>query len=99
VRSEVLNALAALQPLHSDDPEFRAVLETLTGRAFDQLIPHLAALKEAGLLLRRADAYRVVPDLLGALCCPARLAMQYAARPPDTSTGYAAQLAAARWRT
>ncbi len=65
VRQEVLRAVAALQPLRTADADFRATLEVLTGRAFDQLAPHLAAWEDAGILLRRHETYRVVPDLLG----------------------------------
>ena len=65
VRVEVLHAVAALQPLRTADSEFRDALVALTGRPYDQVAPHLAALEEAGLLLRRAETFRVVPDLLG----------------------------------
>jgi transcriptional regulator with XRE-family HTH domain len=65
VRIEVLHAVAALQPLRTADAEFRDALVVLTGRAYDQVAPHLAALDEAGLLLRRGETFRVVPDLLG----------------------------------
>jgi transcriptional regulator with XRE-family HTH domain len=65
VRIEVLHAVAALQPLRTADAEFRDALVALTGRAYDQVAPHLAALEEAGLLLRRGETFRVVPDLLG----------------------------------
>jgi hypothetical protein len=65
VRVEVLHAVAALQPLRTADSEFRDALVALTGRPYDQVAPHLAALEEAGLLLRRAGTFRVVPDLLG----------------------------------
>lgn len=65
VRSEVLKAVAALQPMRLNKPEFRDALEELTCRPFDQVSSHLAALEEAGVLLRRGAALRVVPDLLG----------------------------------
>jgi transcriptional regulator with XRE-family HTH domain len=65
VRAEVLHAVAALQPLRTADVEFRDALTALTGRSYDQVVPHLAALEEAGLLLRRGATFRVVPDLLG----------------------------------
>jgi transcriptional regulator with XRE-family HTH domain len=65
VRVEVLHAVAALQPLRTADSEFRDALVALTGCPYDQVAPHLAALEEAGLLLRRAETFRVVPDLLG----------------------------------
>ena len=65
VREEVLRAVAALQPLRTDDGDFCNALEELTGRDFDQLVPHLSAWEDAGILLRRGPTYRVVPDLLG----------------------------------
>lgn len=65
IRREVLHAVAALQPLRTADGDFREALEELTGRAFDQLVPHLSAWEDAGILLRRGQTYRVVPDLLG----------------------------------
>lgn len=65
VRKEVLHAVAALQPLRTADGDFREALEELTGRAFDQLVPHLSAWEDTGILLRRGQTYRVVPDLLG----------------------------------
>ncbi len=65
VREEVLRAVAALQPLRTDDGDFRDALEELTGRVFDQIVPHLSAWEDAGILLRRGHTYRIVPDLLG----------------------------------
>ncbi len=65
VRQEVLRAVAALQPLRTDDGAFRDALRELTGYDFDRLVPHLSAWEDAGILLRRGSAYRVVPDLLG----------------------------------
>ncbi len=65
LRREVLLAVAAFQPLRTSDNDYRHALEALTERAFDQVVPHLSAWEEAGILLRRGDTYRVVPDLLG----------------------------------
>ncbi|MER6590350.1 hypothetical protein ABT214_00475 [Micromonospora purpureochromogenes] len=65
LRREVLHAVAAMQPFRMNEPEFRASTEALTGRAFDQIVPHLRELENAGVLLRREDAVRIVPDLLG----------------------------------
>jgi transcriptional regulator with XRE-family HTH domain len=84
VREEVLRAVAALQPLRTADADFRAALEALTGRAFDQLVPHLSAWEDAGILLRRRETYRVVPDLLG----DALLARAASARETGTPTEY-----------
>jgi hypothetical protein len=84
VREEVLRAVAALQPLRTADADFRTTLEELTGRAFDQLAPHLSAWEDAGILLRRRETYRVVPDLLG----DALLARAARARETGTPTEY-----------
>jgi transcriptional regulator with XRE-family HTH domain len=84
VRIEVLHAVAALQPLRTADSEFRDALVALTGRAYDQVAPHLAALDEAGLLLRRGETFRVVPDLLGDWL----LARRSHGPGGSTSTGY-----------
>ena len=65
VRAEVLNAVAALQPVRAEQSVFREAMSTLTGRPFDQVKQHLRALEDAGVLLQRNESYRVVPDLLG----------------------------------
>lgn len=83
-REEVLHAVAALQPLRTGDGAFRAALEELTGHAFDQVMPHLSAWEEAGVLLRRGQIYRIWPDLLG----DALLARAAIARDTGTPTGY-----------
>jgi transcriptional regulator with XRE-family HTH domain len=62
---DLLCALAAFQPAHLADPDVRAAMEKLTGMSFSEVVPHLSALEEAGVLLRYGDAVRVVPDLLG----------------------------------
>jgi transcriptional regulator with XRE-family HTH domain len=84
VRREVLRAVSALQPMRTADKDFRNALEELTGRVFDQLVPHLSAWEDSGILLRRGETYRVVPDLLG----DALLARAGCARDTGTSTGY-----------
>jgi transcriptional regulator with XRE-family HTH domain len=83
-RVEVLRAVAAFQPLRTADPDFRATLEELTRRPFDQLAPYLSAWEDAGILLSRQDKYRVVPDLLG----DALLAAASRARKTGAPTGY-----------
>ena len=64
-RQEILKGIAALQPFRLDQSAFRSALEGLTGRAFDQLMPHLRRLEDAGVLTRRGTAIRIIPDLLG----------------------------------
>jgi transcriptional regulator with XRE-family HTH domain len=84
VREEVLHAVAALQPLRTWDGAFRSALEQLTGRTFDQVLPHLSAWEDAGILLRRGQTYRIWPDLLG----DALLAQAVSARDRSAPTGY-----------
>lgn len=83
VREEVLRAVAALQPLRTADGDFRETLENLTGRAFDQLAPHLSAWEDAGILLRRGESYRVVPDLLGDALLARASRTRHAGAPTD----------------
>lgn len=64
-RRDVLTALAAYQPVDLADQQVRDSVEQLTGLDFEQAAPHLSGLEEAGLVLRRGTAVRVVPDLLG----------------------------------
>jgi transcriptional regulator with XRE-family HTH domain len=62
---EVLNAVAALQPLRIDDDDFRSAMSALAQRRFDQVMPYLSSLEAAGILRRRGTSLRIVPDLLG----------------------------------
>lgn len=84
VRQEVLKAIAALQPFRVGEPDFRAGLSELAGRPFDQLMPHIRRLEEAGVLLRRGNSLRIVPDLLGDVL----LAEAAADLQSGTPTGY-----------
>jgi len=62
---EVLNAVAALQPVRIDDDDFRSAMSALAQRRFDQIMPYLSSLEAAGILRRRRTSLRIVPDLLG----------------------------------
>ena len=84
VRDEVLHAVAALQPLRAGDRAFQAALGELTGCALDQVLPHLSAWEDAGILIRRGQTYRISPDLLG----DALLARAASARDTGAPTGY-----------
>jgi hypothetical protein len=64
-RQNLLYAVAAFQPLRLNEPAAAASLEALTGLPADAVALHLAALEQAGVLLRHGAAVRVVPDLLG----------------------------------
>lgn len=65
LRRAVLDAIAALQPLRTDDPAFQDAVAALTNRPFDRAISHIRALEDAGVILRRSASLRIVPDLLG----------------------------------
>ena len=65
IRQEVLKAIAAVQPFRVDQAAFRSALSGLAGKPFDQLVPHIRHLEEAGVLIRRGNSLRIAPDLLG----------------------------------
>ena len=88
VRREVLVAVSALQPYHISDSSFQDALAKMVGRAYDQVHPVIVSLENAGVLLRRGDALRVVPDLLG----DAILTTAAADTRAGTPTGYVDRL-------
>ena len=65
LRRALTDALAILQPVRLDQPDFRDALESFTGVPFDRLMPHLRTLEQSGVLLRRGQSIRIVPDMLG----------------------------------
>jgi transcriptional regulator with XRE-family HTH domain len=84
LRREVLKLVAVLQPFRLDQPEFQAAAAAVIGRPYDQVVPYLRALQDSGVLLRRAQSVRIVPDLLGDVL----LADAAIDGPSGTSTGY-----------
>jgi transcriptional regulator with XRE-family HTH domain len=64
LRRAILDAVAILQPVRTGDINFRTTLEKLTSVPFDRIVPHLKSLEDAGILLRRGESVRIVPDLL-----------------------------------
>jgi transcriptional regulator with XRE-family HTH domain len=64
-RRGVLEGIAALQPVRTDDQSFRTTLSSVVGRPYDQLHKHVRDLETAGVLRRRGNSLRIVPDLLG----------------------------------
>lgn len=64
-RSAVLDAVAALQPFRTGDDAARASLSAIVAKPYDELNKHLRSLENAGILRRRGQALRIVPDLLG----------------------------------
>ncbi|WP_156415693.1 helix-turn-helix domain-containing protein [Terrabacter sp. Soil811] len=64
-RRAVLDALAALQPFRTNEATARESLSEIVGRPYDELHKHLRSLENAGILRRRGESLRIVPDLLG----------------------------------
>lgn len=65
LRSDVLDALAAMQPFQSDIAAFQDTLARVTGVAWDRCRLQVRGLEAAGVLLRRGTSLRLVPDLFG----------------------------------
>jgi hypothetical protein len=61
----VLDGIAAFQPFHSADPTFQSSLSALIGQPYDRAVKHIRSFEDAGVLLRRGDSLRIVPDVLG----------------------------------
>lgn len=65
-RRSVLASIAAYQPVRLNDEDFQRAIGLLTGMtSWDQINNRIIELEDAGLILRRGDALRVVPDMLG----------------------------------
>jgi len=65
-RREVLAALAAFQPVRLSDRAFATAVTALTRiESWDIVNGRIRELEDAGLILRRGDAVRLVPDILG----------------------------------
>ncbi len=84
LRGAVLDAIASLQPVRTGEASFRSAMEELTGVPFDRIVPHLRSLEDAGVLLRRGQSLRIVPDLLGDVI----LAQSSFDERSGTTTGY-----------
>lgn len=65
VLRSLLNAIAVMQPVPMRDENFTTALESLTGQPLDELLPYIHSLEDGGVLMRRGQALRIVPDLLG----------------------------------
>jgi transcriptional regulator with XRE-family HTH domain len=65
LRHAVLDGMAAMQPFRAADPDFQQALAALVGLPYDRVVPTIRSLEDAGVLQRRGDSLRVVPDLLG----------------------------------
>lgn len=64
-RIAVINAISALQPFRSNESTARESLSAIVGKPYDELRNHLSSLENAGILRRRLNSLRIVPDLLG----------------------------------
>jgi len=64
-RSSVIDAIAALQPFRTNETTARESLSAIVGKPYDELHKHLRSLENAGVLRRRGQSLRIVPDLLG----------------------------------
>jgi transcriptional regulator with XRE-family HTH domain len=65
LRRSVLDAVSVLQPVRTDVGLFQSAIMQLTDVPFDRVVTHLRSLEDAGVLLRRGQSIRIVPDLLG----------------------------------
>jgi len=61
----VLDGIAVFQPFHSADPTFQNSLSGVIDQPYDRAVKHIRSFEDAGVLLRRGDSLRIVPDLLG----------------------------------
>jgi transcriptional regulator with XRE-family HTH domain len=89
LRRAVLDGLAALQPFRNADTAFQDALVRLVGTPYHRVQHHLRSLEDAGVLLRRGDSLRLVPDLLGDVV----LARACFDERSGTSTGFLTRLA------
>jgi hypothetical protein len=65
-RRAVLNALAAFQPVRVGDPNFQAAMVSLTRvQTWDLVSGRIRELEDRGVVLRRGESVRIVPDLIG----------------------------------
>ena len=65
MQKNVLKAVASLQPIRTNQDEVRNTLANILGKPYDELFEHLKALEKIGIIRRRGDSLRIVPDLLG----------------------------------
>lgn len=62
---EVLQAVATIQPVKLDDAGFVSALCALVEKPLGAVLQTLDLLEERGLMMRRRQSVRIVPDLLG----------------------------------
>jgi transcriptional regulator with XRE-family HTH domain len=65
-RRAVLAAVAAFQPVRLSDEHFSKAIASLTRiSSWDDVNRRIRELEDSGLILRRGDSVRIVPDMLG----------------------------------
>jgi transcriptional regulator with XRE-family HTH domain len=61
----LLQAVAALQPVVTDVPQFQNALAGILGMPFTRISPRLLRLEETGVLVRRGSVLQIFPGSLG----------------------------------
>ncbi|MFI1361276.1 helix-turn-helix domain-containing protein [Streptomyces sp. NPDC020898] len=61
----LLHAIAALQPVATDVPQFQNALSGILQMPFSRINPRLLGLESTGIVVRRSASVRISPDLLG----------------------------------
>jgi transcriptional regulator with XRE-family HTH domain len=61
----LLHAVAALQPVATDVPQFQDALSNILQMPFSRISPRLMGLEGTGIVVRRGTSVRISPDLLG----------------------------------
>lgn len=61
----LLHAVAALQPVSMDIPQFQDALSAILQMPFTRISPRLRGLEGTGIVVRRGTSVRISPDLLG----------------------------------
>lgn len=61
---DLLNFLSMIQPFNPFDPIFKESAKELLSKPFDKISRNIGALEDGGVLLRRGNQLRIVPDLL-----------------------------------
>lgn len=61
---ELLDFIAMIQPINPSEQNVKEASEKILERTFDKILRDISALEDAGVLLRRGNRLRIVPDLL-----------------------------------
>ncbi|MEI6621837.1 MAG: helix-turn-helix domain-containing protein [Actinomycetes bacterium] len=85
---DLIELIALLQPIGLSDNDFGEAAKELVGAPIDKIRRNIRSLQQLGLLSERANALRVVPDLL-ADCLVAEACVD---SPGNSGTGYASRV-------